>query len=341
MIRIFFLIFYIIFLSGCDSSQSHPIQKNKKQNIFHQALENELSCSRGQGESGAWPREIELDHITRKWNTGESILQKRKFFLASQPKRIVAHSVGVSEILWAIVPRERLSGFHESCTHAENSILSEEFQRQGPIFSASQTEKVITWKPDIVFVASYSDYAFQQALSHAGIMTLDTGYVGNMAELKKQILFLGECLGEEGNARELIKTIEKYTAQFPQKFPILKNIRVLDYSSFNTVSGKDSTFQAICDILGLINVGAEAGIQGFKTVEAEWILKQNPQAIVFCSYAVQEKLQKNPLLKELKAVKMGHLVYIEPKYLSSISQYMIAAANQLAEKLNALDLKTP
>ncbi|NUM35457.1 MAG: ABC transporter substrate-binding protein [Candidatus Brocadiae bacterium] len=338
------LISLVLFLfCACDFQQSYPKKeaKNPGNSPFHEQLEKEISFARGESQPGNWPRTIVLDHTTRKWNTGESILEKRKFTIPAKPMRVVSHAVGITEILWAILPRERILGFHESCASSENSALSKEFKERGPFFSGAQTEQVIAWKPDVVFVVSYSDQTFQKALWNAGIFTLDLGYTGDWSGLKKQILFLGECLGEEGNAKKLIQTIEKYTSELSHKFSHLKGIRVLDYSSFDTVSGQDSTFQILCDILGLANIGKEQEIQGFKTVEAEWILKQNPQAIVFCAYPVKQKLEKNPLLRELQCVKMGHLVYMESQYLSSISQYMIAAANQLAERLNALYFKKP
>jgi len=240
---------------------------------------------------------------------------------------MIAHSVGVTEILWAIVPHKNLIAFHQSCTNSSYCILAEQIAKQKNIFSARDTEKVIAWRPDLVFTVSYSSPNFVAALRNAGIRTVDLGYFSSLEAIKKQILLLGKITGQEANASDLVKKMNRYQRDL-QKIKLCPSFRVLSYSSFRTVAGKGSTFDELCQIIGLTNLAKRAGIIGFKTVEAEWILKQNPDIIVLSSRRLQQQIRHHPLLKE--AVKNHRLIYLEPRYLSAISQFTIAAANRLA-----------
>ena len=331
-----------VLMGGCREnldSWADTVPENTNAGFLDQGkLEKDLAWSRGTiVEKGTWPRTIKYQYITHNWETASSRTEEKSVTLTAKPRRIIAHSVGVSEILWALVPREHLLGFHQLCTEPEHSVLWTEFRKTQRIFSARETEKIVAWEPDLVFTVAYSSPEFKKTLQLAGIQIVDLGYVNDIEGIKRQISFLGQCLGEEENSRNLNACIDKYLQLIQRRVALKRTkIKTIFYTSFGSVAGKDGTFDNLCRLTGLVNLGAEAGLKGFKKIEAEWLLQQNPDIIVVSNPAVLKKMRVDPVLGEVKAVKQGKVIYIPAAYTSAISQYMVAAANMLAQKAYAV-----
>lgn len=215
-IYIYSLLIITIFVLSCNNKNSEQKNLKTKSTLFinQNTLEKNLSqCHSKNSSNSSWPRKVSYIYTTMNWKSGVSKRQKKSILIQKKPKKIIAHSVGVTEILWAIIPKKRFAGFHKTCTDKNYSLLSKEIKATGKIFSARETEKVIGWNPDIVFTVSYSNAAFKKSLEIAKIQNIDLGYFARVKELKELIFFLGKCVGEEKNAQTLVQKINFYSSK--------------------------------------------------------------------------------------------------------------------------------
>ena len=298
-----------------------------------ETLRNSLSCVRGETKSDkGWPRKIEYEHEVYDFRKNALHQGKKTFVLTSKPLRIIPHAVGVSEILWAICPRERIIAFNEFSADPEFSLIADLVKKRGPIFGSKQTELVIGYQPDLVFTVFYSGADFKEKLKQAKIPYFDLGYFGTIASIKKQSLLIGRIIGEEGNAAALVKTIDEKIQGLRKKLPrTTKPIRVLYYDEGGYIPGKSSNFESICNIIRVINVGAEQGIKSWSQIDYETLLKWDPDMIIVPQEShLREQLIANEILSHAKATEKGKVCEIPAVYLSVDSQYMILSANVLA-----------
>jgi len=296
-------------------------------------LKNELSFVRGKAKAeGAWPRKIRYNFKVYDFKTDSLRQEAKTFVIKKKPLRIIPHAVGVAEILWAICPRERLVAFNEFSSDPDSSFIADKVRERGPIFRSKETELVIGYRPDLVFTVFYSSTDFKEKLKQARIQSFDLGYFGTIESIKEQILLIGDIIGEESNAKALVKLIDTRIREMKAKLPrIGRPIRVLYYDEGGYVPGASSNFNSICKIIGAVNVGAEQGIKSWSQIDHETLLKWNPDVIIVPARSkLKELLMSNRVLSHARAIKSGSVYYVPGVYLKVASQYMLLSADYLA-----------
>ncbi len=297
-----------------------------------ESLKQALSHARGEGACGVWPRTISYSYEVYDFRKERFSEEARTFEVKNKPQRIIPHAVGVTELLWAMCPRERIVAYNEFAAEPEFCIIADQVKEKGPIFKSKQTEMVIGYKPDLVFTVFYSSADFKEKLKQAKIPSFDLGYFGTIESIKKQTLLIGKIIGEEGNAEALIRTMDEKIHDLQKRLPkIDPSVRVLYYDEGGYIPGTSSNFSSICDMIGAVNVGAEQGIKSWGRVDFETLLKWDPDVIVVPEGSnLKAQLMGNSILSHASAVNNNKVFEVPAVYLRVDSQYLILSANVLA-----------
>ena len=297
------------------------------------ALKQALSLARAPaGDHEGWPRTVAYRHTTYDYRNNTFSEEKKLYRIEKKPLRIIPHSVGVTEILWAICPRERIIACNEAATDPQSCFIADRIREQKNIFSSRQTERVIGYRPDLVFTVFYSSAAFKEKLCQARIPFFDIGYFGPIDTIRDQALLIGRILGEEGNAAALVKTIDQKVAELRSRLPeSTVPARVLYYDEGGYIPGRVSNFTSICELVRAVNVGAEQGIASWAQIDFERLLKWDPDIIVVPGDSgLKQLLMNTKILKYARAVKNRRIYNVPPAYLRASSQYVLLTANLLA-----------
>jgi len=306
-------------------------------------LKSELSLVRGPAASQQeWPRAIRYVDRQYDFRTDTFSEEEKTFTVPQRPGRIIAHAVGVTEILWAICPRERIAAFNDLAADPKYSFIAAEVTAQGSIFRTQETELLIGYRPDLVFTVFYSSLEFKEKLRQANIPYFDLGYFGTMDSIKYQAELIGRLIGEEGSAAALVKRIDDLTAEIRRKLPqASKPPRLLYYDENGYVFGKTSNFTSICELIGAVNVGAEQGVKSCSQVDYETVLKWDPDIILVPAESHLKKLlTTNRVLSHARAVREDKVRTIPGIYLRVDSQFMLLSANKVAGVVYAKPEKT-
>ncbi len=296
-------------------------------------LFKELSLVRGDHVvAGKWPRKISFSHRVYDYRHEIFNVEMKTVKIISPPLRIIPHAVGISEILWAICPRHRLIMFNEVAADPRFSMIADEVVKNGRTFSYKESELVIAAQPDMVFTVAFSDAVFKQRLRQAGIPTLDLGSQDSLESIIEEIKVLGQVLGESGNAEALLDIITKKRALLQAALPLRKkSLRLLYYDLGGYIPGIASNFTSLCELIGVVNVGAEQGIKSWKQIDHETLLKWDPEVIVVpLESNLGQSFKADPLLRHARAVKDGRVLPIPGLYLRINSQFLLLGANLLA-----------
>ena len=334
MKRLILIVVVIIcaYLAYPASSQD-PGKKRPKTPIAMERLKHDLSYVRGESPSGeGWPRVIQYTNEIYDFRKDVFNREERVFEMQRKPLRIIPHSVGVTEILWAICPRERIIAFNNVATDPDFCLIADLVKERGPIFKLNHPELVIGFQPDLVFTVFYSDATFKTQLRKAKVPFFDLGYFGTVESIKKQTLLIGRIIGEEGNAEALVEIMDEKIQELKGKLPETdKATRLLFYDKGGYIPGTSSNFNSICNIIEAVNVGSEQGIKSWKQIDFETLLKWDPDVIIVPQGSnLKEQLTANAVLSHARAIKNNRVHYIPSVYLSIDSQYLIVSANQLA-----------
>ncbi len=322
----------VLFVSGLSWAADNPWVMPATPLPMDQLLK-ELSYVRGESRpGGVWPREISYQRRVINYHSDSSKIEHKIFKLNQAPQKIIPHAVGVSEILWAICPRERLLMFNKVAADPRFSMLAAELAATGRIFSSKESELIIASEPDLVLTVVFSDAIFKQRLRQSGIRTLDLGAPDSLLSVIGEIKLLGELLGESANADALLQIIAEKQAFLQSALPRLERpLRLVYYDMGGYIPGLTSNFTSLCELVGAVNVGAEQGINSWRQIDHETLLKWDPDIIIVpLESKLAENLKNDPLLCHCRAIKNGKLMSIPGLYLRTNSQFILMSANLLA-----------
>jgi len=282
----------------------------------------------------AFPRTVDYRYLA--YDIAHDRLQEetRRVTIPRRPERIIPQAIGITEILWAICPQERIIAVHSSCKDRRFSFLAGILPETLPTYGTEDAEIVIGYRPDLVLTTYYSNENFLHQLQRAQVPTVRLGFFGNLATIEEQILLIGRLIGEERSARKLVETMEENVKEiqaYAEKRRGERPLTVLYYDNMGYVAGQNSTFDSMCQLLGVVNIAAAKGIKYFKQVDYETLLKWNPDVIVVPEESTfDQQLYQAKVLATAKAIQERNIRKIPSVYLLSASQYLVASTNYLA-----------
>ncbi|MCD6526829.1 MAG: ABC transporter substrate-binding protein [Desulfuromonas sp.] len=284
-------------------------------------------------DDNRYPRLLEYHH--QRWNVLDDSLTSEEVTLSveQQPQRIIPHAVGLTEVLWAITPHERIISVHETCRNPDYSFLAGQLPDSLPTYGSEDAELVIGFCPDLVLTTYYSSASFKNRLTLSHIPFVEMGFFGDIASIEQQICFLGELVGAEASARQLLTTMQQSVASIRHVVKQRlagRTLRVLYYDRMGFVAGEHSTFDSLCRILGIENVATQNDIKFFKQVGYETVLKWDPDIIIVPEDSgLDQRLLGQPILATSKAIRNRNIRTIPGVYLMASSQFVVASLNYL------------
>jgi len=288
----------------------------------------------GPVDAAAFPRTVDYRYLAYDIARDSLQEEQRSTTIPARPQRIIPQAIGITEILWAICPRERIIAVHQSCRDRRFSFIAGQLPENLPTYGTNDAEIVIGHRPDLVLTTYYSDENFLHQLHRAAVPSVRLGFFGDLEQIEEQILLIGRLIGEERSARRLtdtmaekIKAIQAYAERRRGERPLT----VLYYDNMGYVAGRHSTFDAMCRLLGVTNVAATNGIDYFKQVDYETLLQWNPDMIIVPAESTfDEQLYDSKVLASACAIRQRNIRKIPSVYLLSASQYLVASTNYLA-----------
>ncbi|MCE2453803.1 MAG: ABC transporter substrate-binding protein, partial [Nitrospinae bacterium] len=161
---------------------------------------------------------------------------------ARKPERLIA-------MLLALAPRERIVGLHKLAGDPGYSNVAGKVGEIPLIGSAP--ERIISFRPDMVFVASYSSAAFLNHLRAAGAPVSKFSAFSGMEDVFASIEKMGRLIGEEDKAQKLIQDAKERIHAIRSRIP--KNARpprILTLVRGGWVTGGGTSHDALIRLAG-------------------------------------------------------------------------------------------
>ncbi len=265
------------------------------------------------------------------------------------PERIASLTLFSDEVLFELVGPERLA----AVTFLASDPVYSNIADQADVFSVQldlNVEALIDIFPDIIFTADWSDAAKVEQLRQAGLTVYALSTPFTIEGIQREILQLGTIVGAEDEARNLIDEMNRSLDDLRETVDgaisagTVGTRRVMDYSTWGSASGVDTTFQAMLDAAGAVNAVAEleAGDFGQVPVSKEVLVEQNPDVLVLPGFIwgdpdgaenFLEETTGDPALAGVAAVVEGR-TFLMPEHLkSTYSQYIVDGIYFLAENV--------
>ncbi|MBZ7944907.1 ABC transporter substrate-binding protein [Campylobacter sp. RM10532] len=179
-------------------------------------------------------------------------------------------------------------------------------------FTNPSVEKIISLNPTLVILSSYS-FNLKQKLDNFGIKTMVLK-AQHLNDIKDNIKILAKITQKEKEGDKILKNFENKLKNL-EKNPLNKSAIYL-YSSNPLMAFSDNSLIAdILKLIGIKNLSPKSNIAR-PIISEEYILKQNPDLLIFGINATEKNLlNNNSLLKNTKAVKKNQIYTYKNTYL--------------------------
>lgn len=262
--------------------------------------------------------------------------------IAAKPKAIISLSLGTDEMLLALTEDANIKALSGTISEDPKiSNIAEEAKKFAK--AASNSENIISLKPDLVIANDWTGAELVKQLKDAGITVYSYKTASGIDDQMKVVAELARIIGESTNGQKVVNEMKRVIESVSEKLKALKEtdkVTVLSYNLYGSTNGKGTTFDDIVTRAGLINAAATAGLDPYAQISKEKIIELNPDVILLpdITYEINtdpdkfaESIRKDPSLASVNAVKNGRVYLLPDKHMTSISQYMAYGVEDAAK----------
>jgi len=263
--------------------------------------------------------------------------------LAAKPVRIASLTMFTDEVLLDLVESSRIIAV---TTFAADPAISNVTSKAAgiPAKLAMNVEVLVAMKPDLLFVANWTEADKVKQLRDAGVPVYLTSTGVTAADIEAKIARIGQLVGEPAKARKLVESMEARLAAVAKRLanlPADRRLTVVDYTVWGSAQGKGSSWDEIVHRAGLENgAGAIAADEwGQVPLSKEKLLEIDPDVLILPGWTYDDpkgaeaffaKTVADPVLKALKAVREGRAYRMPENIKTATSQYLVDAVEWLA-----------
>jgi len=256
--------------------------------------------------------------------------------LQREPQRIVSQTLGTDEILLAICPPERVVALSDMAEDGDYSNAVEEASRI-PGRTTEGPEQIIQFKPDLIFVASYSRAETVELLKASKAPVFRFANFDSIADIKSNIRTVGYATGTDAAAERIIRKMDEDLAAVRARIPKGESpARVMSYDQLGYTAGSNTIFDDVVRAAGAVNLSAEQGIKGFTKINSEKIVEWQPDFLITGANrgkekSVRDRLLEDPAVATSKAARAGRIIVIDNRHFLTVSHHVVRFVEDVAD----------
>lgn len=194
------------------------------------------------------------------------------------PARIASLNICIDQILWELVPHEKLVSISYLTANPIWSPIAE--QVKGMPVNHGLAEEIVPLAPDVIFAGEFDQRSPIELLQKLGKRVERLPLPRTLRDINDQILQLAEMVGERAKAEQMVKTIGAQIAELQAAKQGKVPLTAFWYSANGVVIGDGTLEHEFMQLAGLRNLAAERGMFGFNQLDLELLLSAKPQILI-------------------------------------------------------------
>lgn len=231
--------------------------------------------------------------------------------IEAPPQRIVSHSPGATEILFAIGAGERVIAADEFSDYPPETA-----QLERVAYASPDPERELALDPDLVLMAANQLEQVEQ-FRGLGLTVLYVEEAATVAGVIESVRLFGELTGNEERAEalaaEMLGRIEAVTAELADLPPDGGPRVFFELESTLYTVGTDTFVGDLLTLLGARNI-AEGATSAFPQLTAEAVIEANPEVVLLADgeFESAEAVCARPGWSAIAACETGRVHAIDP-----------------------------
>jgi iron complex transport system substrate-binding protein len=253
-------------------------------------------------------------------------------FPPAPPRRIISFAPALTESVYVLGVGERLKGCTTYCKKPEEAKHKEKVGNLVEI----NVEKVLLLKPDLVLAMEFSDRKAVEKLKNLGIRVELFPSPRNFDHLCQSFLRLGQMVGRENRAKEIVTRAKKEAAFIRSQVEGKEKIKMFWQLGAKPLFAATKGYftNDYIEYGGGINIAADAKSGIYSREE---VLKRNPDVIVIVTMGIAGEREKETwqTYTSINAVKHNRIYIVDSyKYCSPTPKGFVEALKELVVQLH-------
>lgn len=194
------------------------------------------------------------------------------------PQRIASLNICIDQLLWELVPHERLVSISYLTADPIWSPIA--MQVQGMPLNHGLAEEIVPLTPDVIFAGEFDAPNAIELLQKLGKRVERLPLPRKLGDINDQILQLAGMVGAQAKARQMVEKITAQVAELRAANTGKTPLAAFWYSSNGVVIGDGTLEHELMQLAGLRNLAAERGMFGFNQLDLELLLSAKPQILI-------------------------------------------------------------
>ncbi|UFJ40320.1 siderophore ABC transporter substrate-binding protein [Brevibacillus humidisoli] len=287
------------------------------------------STSGGSDSTGAAAGSEEL---TIKHQLGETKVKKN-------PQKVVVFDMGALDTLDKLgievagVPQDSLPSYLEKYKDAK-------YENVGSL-KEPDFEKINQIGPDVILISGRQSEAYEELSEIAPTVFVGVDTNRYMESFKENAKLIGQLFGKESAVEEELAKIDESIKSLHDKASTSGKNGLIILTTGGKVSayGAGSRFGLIHDVFGVppVDENIEASTHG-QSISFEYIVEKDPDYLfvvdrdaVVGGESAAKQVVENELMKNTKAFKNNHIIYLDPNYWYLSGGGLISVAEMVKE----------
>lgn len=218
---------------------------------------------------------------------------------ADAPARVVSMNLCTDQLAMLLAAPGQLTSVSHLASEPQSSAMVDQAAAYVP--NRGGAEQIFLMNPDLVLAGSYAPQATVDLLRGLGIPVVLVPPVSSLAEVEAQILLVGQSLGREQAAQEMVARFKADLAALAVTAPPAS--AALYYPNGYT-TGSGTLADDVLAHTGFHNISADAGLAGGGILPLERLVMAQPQVVVtsepYPGASRAEEILAHPALAEVR-----------------------------------------
>ncbi len=266
--------------------------------------------------------------------------------IRSRPTRVLPGNAAFVDFVSALLEPSRVAALPRAAEEYSRLLETDADWNGVPRFEGFTGELVLALEPDLVLVHPWQGPEALAQVRARGVPVLVLPLPRQWQDVLDTLRLLGNVLGEEERAAALLAELEGRRLDLQRSRCFSGGFSALSYSNLGTsgtTAGRETTADILFELAGLRNAAGDAGLVGHAMLDLEGLLALDPDWIIvgdleFSAGPAPAKayLLSQESLQHLDAVREERIIELSPRFFSSASFELLAAAETLVAEIERI-----
>lgn len=206
----------------------------------------------------------------------------------------------------------------------------------------ASSEELISLKPDVVISSWGWSARDRQLPEQHGIAFVQMRFGHSPEVIAENLRRVALALNQSQSAEEIIERMEERLVraqQRAQRIAVAENLTVAYVTPSGATSGSDTLVDSVIRMSGLRNVVADRGYEGWRYLDLEQLVSDNPDMLVASFFELGSQdtdnwsISRHNVMKKLLSTKP--VVYLPSRYLGCSAWYFLDAVELIQDQVDS------